>query len=221
MSTHINRPIAFFDLDLTLLSINSATKWVKSEWRQGWISSAQLMRAAWLLTRYRWGSTSLEAALGDAIMTLKGQCESDLIARVALFYEEEVRETLRPGARGAIESHREQGHLCYLMTSASSYLSELVVDQLGLDGALAQRFETRDGVFTGASQGPLCFGPGKLVHAQRLLSESVITLQDCAFYTDSYSDAPLLEAVGAPHVVHPDVKLARYARSRDWPILNW
>lgn len=216
-----DRPIAFFDLDLTLLTINSAHRWVRDEWKLGWISHRQLLRAAWLLTRYRLGATSLESALRDAIMSLKGQREDDLKERVEHFYEREVRHAFRPGSLEVIESHRAQGHRCYLMTSASSYLSELVVAQLGLDGGLAQRFEVEDGVFTGASRGALCFGSGKLTHAEALISHSLITLQDCAFYTDSFSDVPLLEAVGAPRVVHPDPKLARYARTQKWPILTW
>ena len=39
------------------------------------------------------------------------------------------------------------------------------------------------------------------------------------FYTDSITDLPLLEAVGHPRVVCPDVPLRRLARRRGWPVV--
>ena len=37
-------------------------------------------------------------------------------------------------------------------------------------------------------------------------------------YTDSYTDAPMLEAVGHPVAVNPDRVLARLARERGWEV---
>ena len=46
INTPINAPIAFFDLDLTLLSVNSATPWIKSEYKLGYVSLWQVLKAA-------------------------------------------------------------------------------------------------------------------------------------------------------------------------------
>jgi hypothetical protein len=40
-------------------------------------------------------------------------------------------------------------------------------------------------------------------------------------YSDSYTDVPMLEAVGHPVVVNPDRVLARLARDRDWESLQF
>ena len=40
-------------------------------------------------------------------------------------------------------------------------------------------------------------------------------------YADSYSDLPLLRAVGNQVVVAPDSALYRFARRRRWPIEEW
>ena len=40
-------------------------------------------------------------------------------------------------------------------------------------------------------------------------------------YADSYSDLPLLEAVGNPVAVRPDVALFRHARKLRWNIVDW
>jgi hypothetical protein len=40
-------------------------------------------------------------------------------------------------------------------------------------------------------------------------------------YSDSYTDVPMLEAVGHPVVVNPDRVLARLARDRGWEALQF
>ena len=46
-------------------------------------------------------------------------------------------------------------------------------------------------------------------------------LAEASFYTDSYSDLSVLEAVGSPVAVHPDPRLTRIARKRGWRIERW
>ena len=46
-------------------------------------------------------------------------------------------------------------------------------------------------------------------------------LADSYFYSDSYSDLPMLQRVGRPRVVSPDPRLRVAARLRGWPILTW
>jgi len=48
-----------------------------------------------------------------------------------------------------------------------------------------------------------------------------VRLSDCAFYTDSFSDVPVLEAVGQPVAVNPDPRLRRRANKRGWRIVDW
>jgi hypothetical protein len=38
-------------------------------------------------------------------------------------------------------------------------------------------------------------------------------------YSDSATDAPMLEAVGHPYAVNPDRPMRREAAARDWPVL--
>jgi phosphoserine phosphatase len=68
---------------------------------------------------------------------------------------------------------------------------------------------------------PLCFGAGKVVAAEAWAARHGVDLADTTFYTDSYTDLPMLERVGRPVAVNPDPRLARTARRRGWPILRW
>jgi phosphoserine phosphatase len=46
-------------------------------------------------------------------------------------------------------------------------------------------------------------------------------LSDSYFYTDSLSDLPLLNLVGQPVAVNPDLRLKRLAQRRGWPIVKF
>ena len=214
--------IAFFDLDLTVLSRNSGTLWVRSELRTGHITRWQALKAFAWLTRYHFGFARLEDALLESISSLTGKLETEVRARTLEFYEAEVRHLVRPGARAALERHRAAGDKLWLLTSSSNYLAEAVAAQLSLDGSLCNRFEVYGtGHFTGRPAGALCYGPGKVDVAKAFAREKGVPLADCTFYSDSTSDLPMLEAVGRPVAVNPDPRLRRTALGRGWPVEDW
>lgn len=214
--------VAFFDLDRTVLSVNSATGWLRREVRLGFVNRRTALRASWSVVKYQVGAANLEDAVRSAIASLEGDEEAAIRARTRAFWEEEVVQTIRPGARAAMAEHKAAGEEVVLLTSSSSYMSELAAEALPLDAWLCNRFEVVDGRFTGASAvEPLCFGAGKVHHAREYAAARGVQLADCAFYTDSMSDAPLLEVVGRPVVVDPDPRLARLARRRGWALVDW
>jgi len=210
----------FFDLDKTILSINSGLHWVGSEWRVGQISGWQLLRALWWITRYQLGEAAMEEPLRYGISLLRGQEEREMEERVERFFERVVGR-VRPRALEVIAEHQARGERCVLITASSIYIARRFADHLGLDDLIATRFEVSEGRFTGAPDGPLCFGAGKRRLAESYLTSTGLSLSECWLYTDSYSDLPLLEAVGSPQVVTPDPKLKRAALRRGWPIHDW
>jgi HAD superfamily hydrolase (TIGR01490 family) len=214
--------VAFFDLDRTLISRNSGSMWVRAQLREGRISLGAAARALLWLTRYHLGRSGLDGAVLDAIRTLEGQPEADLRQRTGAFYDAEVRGLYRPGALAALNEHRAQGHTLALLTTSSLYMAERVGEALGFDSLLCSRFEVdAQGRFTGRPDGALCFGEGKLHHAQALADSLQVSLGDCAFYTDSVTDAPVLEVVGRPVAVNPDPRLRRLAARKGWAIVDW
>lgn len=213
--------VAFFDLDRTLISVNSATGWIRRELRLGYMSKRQAVVGAWWIGKYQLGFARMEEAIADAVATLAGHDEAEVRARTHAFWDEDIAPRIRPGARQAVQRHRDQGDHLAILTSSSSYMCEVAGQALGIEHWGCNRFEVQDGVFTGAVSRPLCFGPGKVEHARRIAQELGADLADCAFYTDSYSDLPALEAVGQPIVVAPDPRLQRLAKARGWQIQDW
>jgi HAD superfamily hydrolase (TIGR01490 family) len=214
-------PVAFFDLDRTLLSVNAGQLWVRREMRLGYIGRWQATKAAAWIFGYHLGFSRVERVLEDAIATLSGEREADIVARTLAFYEEEVAATFRPRAREVVERHRARGDTLALLSSTSPYLADPVMRALGIDHALCNRFEVKDGVFTGRPAGTLCFGNGKLTYARDFVDRLGERLEDATFYTDSASDLAVMEAVGQPVAVHPDPTLARIAARRGWRVEDW
>jgi HAD superfamily hydrolase (TIGR01490 family) len=204
-----------------LLDANSASLWIRREVRLGHISRWTAVRGAFWLALYTLGVARMERILTDAVNIMRHAVEDAIVERTTRFFHEEVRALIRPRALEAIASHRAQGHRVYLLTTSSTYLTSLIAEELGIDGYLCNRLEVVDGRFTGRLYLPVCYGEGKVVHAQRLLDELGVAIDECVFYTDSYSDLPMLLAVGRPVAVNPDLRLQRYARRRGWAIEDW
>jgi len=70
------------------------------------------------------------------------------------------------------------------------------------------------------SQPPLV-GEARAAWLKRHALLEGVDLRHSYAYADSYSDLPLLRAVGNPVAVSPDASLYRYARRRRWPIEEW
>jgi HAD superfamily phosphoserine phosphatase-like hydrolase len=171
---------------------------------------------------YQLGWVRGERAVARAIAHLAGTSADDVKERTRVFWEHEVRGRYRPGALRALAEHRQLGDHLALLTSSSFYLSHLVAEELGFDAVLSNRFEVdAAGRHTGRSEGAVCFGAGKLAHAAGLASQLGVALSACVFYTDSFSDLPVLERVGRPVAVNPDGRLRRRAVQRGWEVVDW
>jgi HAD superfamily hydrolase (TIGR01490 family) len=212
---------AFFDLDRTLISVNSGSLWIKRERRMGRISLRQVVEGTMMLLAYRLSIVDIEAAMRKALAVYRGEREETLARWTREWYLQTVAPCVTPAARQALAEHRAQGHPLVLLTSSSPYVSVVVAEQLGLDAWISSRYEVRDGLLTGEPVLPLCYGAGKVGYAERWAAEAGVDLGRSYFYTDSYTDLPMLLRVGEPRIVNPDLRLRLYARWRGWPLLVW
>jgi HAD superfamily hydrolase (TIGR01490 family) len=216
------RVAAFFDLDGTLLSANSARLWLRRERRLGRVTFRQTLQAIGFLGAYHFGVVDIEDATREALRTVKGELEENVREWTRVWFEQEVvPQHEARGARGALEAHRSRGHLLVLLTSSSPYESEFATRYFGLDGCLSSRYEVVDGRFTGEPVVPLCFGDGKVTLAEAYAAREGVDLACSYFYSDSNTDLPMLRRVGHPRVVNPDARLRWEAHRRRWPILDW
>ena len=215
------RAAAFFDLDGTLLTVNSATLWIKRQRRLGLIRKRDAARASLYLGAYWLGFLDIESALVAALATLRDTSEESVRGETQTWWREEVRPYIAPGAREVLARHRLRGDQLVLLTSSSLYASEMAREEFGLDAVLCQRYEVKAGRFTGQPIRPICYGAGKVAVAEAWAKERGVDLAQSSFYSDSSTDVPMLERVGSAFAVHPDPRLRFIARARGWPRLDW
>lgn len=219
--TGAGRVAAFFDIDHTLLEINSGYHWVRYLRRTGKMSAARtLVSLSWLL-RYRLSLIDLEAVTARAVRDYAGADIAALEVEVRAWFDAEIAPWVCAEGRARVAEHLAEGHVVALLTSGTRFSAQLLAERLGIAHTLCTELEERGGVLTGKHLPPACAGPGKVVHAERFAAAHAIDLSRSYFYTDSFSDLPMLERVGKPWVISPDPRLRRRALARGWPIEQW
>ncbi|GGU63410.1 hypothetical protein GCM10010274_60220 [Streptomyces lavendofoliae] len=97
-------------------------------------------------------------------------------------------------------------------------VAEPIAASLGIEHVIATRPEVREGRFTGGVES-YPYAEGKATAMRSLAENNGWSLESSYAYSDSYTDMPMLMAVGNPCVVNPDRRLRRHATSSGWPIL--
>ncbi len=212
---------AFFDLDRTLIDTNSAILYARHERKEGRLSLFQMMRTLYHSMLYHFNRLDMESAYEKALEHYKGVRAEELQERTHEFFHKLVKPRLQPGAERALTKHRDLGHPLVVLSTSSCYQADIAARTWGLDDWIANRFHVEDGYVVGTVVKPLCYADGKVVWARRWAEQKGIDLAESYFYSDSYSDLPMLEAVGYPVVVNPDPKLRIEAQRRQWPIVDW
>jgi fatty acyl-CoA reductase len=124
-----------------------------------------------------------------------------------------------PDALRQVRKHRAAGHQTILITGT---LRQLVEPMSTLfDVVVASELQVRNGRFTGYLSLPPLVGEARAAWLRRHAAATSADLTRSYAYGDSFSDRPLLEAVGNPIAVNPDPRLYRHAKSRKWQIEQW
>jgi HAD superfamily hydrolase (TIGR01490 family) len=211
---------AFFDLDRTVLRIDTGTSWMRYLYGRGEISTLEMARVLYWNVLYRTAMLDLETVAKRLVADLAGDLEAELVAKSRAWHAHHVAHEVAPAARRVIELHRRRGEMVVLLTGSTQYAAEAVGRGLDIEHTLCSRIAVRDGVFTGRLD-QFCFGAHKVTVAERFAAEHDIDLAHSFFYSDSYNDLPMLHRVGVPVAVNPDGRLRRHARRAGWRIERW
>ncbi len=215
------RVAAFFDVDHTLLDVNSGSKWLRHAWLTGKVRPLRAVQALVWLVRYRLALLDLEAVTAPAAEDYRGSSAAALDAEVRSWFRRDIEAHVTAEGRERVAWHRAQGHVVALLTSGTRFSATPLAELLDAPYLLCTELEVEAGKLTGRHIAPACAGPGKVVHAERFAAAHGVDLARSYFYTDSFSDLPMLERVGRPVVVNPDPRLRRHARVRGWEVERW
>jgi HAD superfamily hydrolase (TIGR01490 family) len=211
---------AFFDMDRTLLRIDTAMSWMRFLYRRGELPLAMVAKSVYWSTLYKLAILDMDRVFTGLAADLRGDLESDMIAKAALWYRQDVASQVAPAARGAIARHKRAGHAVVLATGSTVYAARAAAADVGIEHVLASALEVDAGRFTGRASA-LCFGHHKVGLAERWAADHGVELSRSVFYSDSYNDLPLLARVGTAVAVNPDARLRRHARRVGWEIASW
>jgi HAD superfamily hydrolase (TIGR01490 family) len=215
-------PAAFFDMDRTLLRCNSGTLWIKYLRRRGEISSLKMLQALGWMAQYKLAILDMESVTGRVTATMAGEPEREIVDKCLSFTENEILHQVAPSARERIDWHRKQGHVIAILSSSTPYVTEPLARHLQIDHVLCTRLNVDGrGRFVGTHVKPACYGTGKVHWAEEFARRENVDLDASFFYTDSFSDLPMLERVGIKRVINPDTRLRRHARRVGWPVEEW
>jgi HAD superfamily hydrolase (TIGR01490 family) len=211
---------AFFDMDRTVLEIDTGMSWMRFQRRRRELSALGMARAVYWSLLYRAAVLDLEGLARKLVADLEGDSEEVMINTCRVWYRAEVAHRVAPKAARAIEEHRRAGDLVVLLTGSTQFAADAVGEALELDHVLSTRVEVSRGRFTGRLE-QLCFGPHKVDVAERFAGETGVDLERSIFYSDSYNDLPMLSRVGEAVAVNPDARLLAHARRRGWRVERW
>jgi putative phosphoserine phosphatase/1-acylglycerol-3-phosphate O-acyltransferase len=213
--THI---VAFFDMDRTILSDSSGLLYMRYLLRQRVLGPAAVVRAYWYAALYKLGALDYPSVAAKLASTATDSAEKETRALCQRWFDEMAINYVTEKAVQTMDRHRMRGHLVTIISASTPYVVGPVAAHLGIDEFLCTRLEIVNGKFTGKILKPACYGSGKVHWAKEYARRHNADLTQAFFYTDSYSDQALLEAVGHPIAVNPDPRLRALASQRDWPI---
>jgi len=220
MSEASKKYFAFFDLDRTLINVNSGTLMVKQAYKNKLMDTGDLLNAVIHGYRYRFNLRDTHLIISEMGKWLKG-IPSETIDKLC----EEVANKLtanniRPEIIREIEFHRKMGGAIILLSSAINPICEPIGKKIGSDGIICTIMESNNGILTGKPEGKYCFDNEKKVRLLDFCKRNNSDPLKAWYYADSIADFQALEAVGHPVCVSPDKKLKNAAKERGWRILD-
>ena len=219
------RRLALFDLDHTLLPLDSDYQWADFLARTGRAGDPDEARRRNddLMERYNRGELTAEQAAEFMLGLLAAHTPFDLAAWHEEFMAEVVRPSITPAARELVQSHLEAGDLCAVVTATNSFVTAPIARAFGVPHLVATDPQYLNGRFTGRIQGTPSFKEGKVIRVNDWLAAMGLTLADFSesfFYSDSVNDVPLLEKVSQPIAANPSPALREIARGRGWQVID-
>ncbi|MCO5969786.1 HAD-IB family hydrolase [Actinoallomurus soli] len=213
---------AVFDLEGTIIASNliESYLWARlsSMPRSQW--SGELADLARSLPRYL---RAERRDRGDFVRAFlrryQGADVAELNALVKDVLGEAVLQRVMPEAVRRIRAHRAAGHKTILITGTIDVFVEPLATLF--DEVVASRMHERDGRLTGYLDAPPLVDEARAAWLRRHAADTGLDLSQSYAYADSYSDRPLLEAVGNANAVNPDPSLYRHAKRKHWRIHEW
>ncbi len=213
---------AFFDIDRTLIDGQSGVLLGKLLVKKGEVKASYFIsRALYYSFLYRINRLNYGHLVELGMKFFEGMTQEDVDRLGEECFEEAVRKHIYKEAEALVASHKKQGRMCVVVSSAPKLVAKPIAKFFEMDDMLVTEGVVKNGRITGEVKKPLCYAEGKKILAEKFAKKNHIALEKSYFYSDSATDVPLFEAVGHPIAVNPERKLLSIAKKRKWKILEF
>ena len=217
--------LALFDLDHTLLPLDSDHAWGEFTIGLGWHDGAAFRAMNdRFYDQYKMGTLNLAQYIAFTTEGIRRVGKDAALAAHQRFMAEVIAPAITTQTLALLQKHRDAGDTLVLITATNEFVTRPIAQALGFEHLLAGELQKdADGWYNGQIQGVPSFREGKVTRMQNWLAERSSSLQSAAssiFYSDSINDLPLLEQVQTPVATNPDPQLLSIARERDWQVLQ-
>jgi len=217
--------LALFDLDHTLLPLDSDYQWADFLARSGRAGDPveALRRNDELMDRYNAGQLSAEETY-DFMLGLLTRADMDELKEWHSAYMQAIIiPAITPVALELVNKHKQQGDLCAIVTATNEFVTTPIARAFSVDHLVATIPEIINNRYTGKVQGIPSFKEGKITRVKQWLHDQGLQFDDFSetwFYSDSINDLPLMEAVSHPVAVNPSPALRKHAQRHNWPVMD-
>ena len=218
----VNKKLAIFDLDHTILKCNSDHSWLDYLINKGFLKKEDYFEQnAKFQKKFREGNVNYKEYYEFTIQYLKDNSDDYISDIRSDFMREIIEPSINIYALRLIHKHYEQGEELLLASGTTSIIADPIAKRLEFKNVVCTTCEKEDHIYTGRIEVPPSLGEGKLKKVQAWMGNNgYLDFKGTTFYSDSILDLPLLEKVEKPVAVNPDDDLFRAAQGFGWEIID-
>ena len=224
----VKMKLTLFDLDHTLIPIDSDYSWGVFTTTVGWTDPLEFgQRNDEFFAHYKAGTLDIHDYVRFATDAVRQQGASNSVAAHARFMRAVIEPAIKSEALTLVEQHRQAGDTLVIVTATNEFVTRPIAQAFGVAELIAVELERDDapggsGWITGEIKGVPSAREGKVTRVEQWLAARQLGWRDVesTFYTDSINDLALMEKVTHPVATNPDERLRAVAQERGWRILD-
>lgn len=220
--------LALFDLDHTLLPLDSDHAWGMFTTTLGWTDPVDFNRRNdEFYAHYKAGTLDIQDYIRFSTLAIRRHGAIKSEAAHADFMRAVIEPAIKIQALELVRLHQNQGDQVVIITATNEFVTRPIAKAFGIDELIAVELARDEssgapGWFTGEIKGVPSFREGKVTRLEAWLASRQLRLSDVesTFYTDSINDLSLMENVTHPVATNPDDRLRAIAIQKGWRILD-
>lgn len=219
MKNSKTRKLLIFDLDYTLVSVNTSYCYLKALYRKKILSFSLLLKGAFIRLGYYITPMTLKqlhSLVFDSM--LKGFSLDILEKHADELLQEVLPKFLYQPAYNELKAAKERGDWVVIFSSSPDFIVRRFAEYFKADFWESTVYEVdKDRRLCKIAK--LVVGTEKERYLLELQKKLEIPKDQVAVYSDSHDDYPLLMQAGEAVAVNPDWRLARIAKRNHWRVI--